>query len=294
MGDSITTNRHSALEKLTKRDCANIRLIRQVRKGIARQLLVYCFLLANFSFLILALLTHITKTMSTELKTTTQELQDIAFKIESVLVSCYSHLNWRFSDGILKGFKRGVADEYIYEYHPDSNDAQVVRLVFKEKLQPDVDTVECIENKFNRIELARLAFPTIFVADLPEDWSFIIEERDVVRQPPLKNVIILHTFDKNGRIHFALRMENIAIYGENKLTKEKKSIDFRGYANGVIDLDLTIQNSSWKFFATCIWRKKSLFILALWSIKLSKKPWTKPYYFFHGKDGLLTLDVIDM
>lgn len=218
--------------------------MKQVRKGIARHLWVFCFLLANFSFLIFALLTHIIKTMSTDLKATTQELQNIALKIESVLVSCYSHLNWHFSDGVLKGFNRGVADEYIYEYHPDSNGAQVVRLVFKEKLQPDVDTVKCVENKFNRIELAQLAFPTMFAPDLPEDWSFIIEERDIVRHPPLKYVIVPFTFDKNGRIHFSLRMENIAIYGENKLTKEKKSIDFRGYANGMIDLDLTIQNST--------------------------------------------------
>ena len=182
--------------------------------------------------------------MSTELTATAQEQQDIAFKIESVLINCYSHLNWQFSDGILKGFNRGVADEYIYEYHPDSDEAQVVRLVFKEKLQADVDTVQCVENKFKRIELAQLAFPTMFAPDLPEDWTFSIEERDIVRHPPQKYIIVPHTFDKNGRIHITLRMENIAIYGENKLTNEKKSIDFRGYANGVIDLDLTIQNSN--------------------------------------------------
>ena len=181
--------------------------------------------------------------MSTELKTTTQELQDITLKIKSVLINCYCHLHWQFSDGILKGFNSGVANEYIYEYHPDSDDAQVIRLVFKQKLQPNVDTLESIASKFNRIELVRLAFPTMFASNLPTDWLFIIEKHDVVRNPPLENVITPFTFDENGRVHLSLLVTNIDIYGKNKLTNEKKSIDLSLSGNGMIDLDLIIQNS---------------------------------------------------
>ncbi|CAF4217385.1 unnamed protein product, partial [Adineta steineri] len=82
--------------------------------------------------------------MSVEKKNMTQEIQDITFGIQSALINCYSYLQWQFSDGILKGFNGDVANEYIYEYHPDSDNTQVIRLVFKEKLEPKSDTLESI------------------------------------------------------------------------------------------------------------------------------------------------------
>ncbi|CAF1335497.1 unnamed protein product [Adineta steineri] len=182
--------------------------------------------------------------MSVEEKNMTQEIQDITFGIESALINCYSYLQWQFSNGILKGFNGDVANEYIYEYHPDSDNTQVIRLVFKEKLEPKSDTLESIIDKFNRIEVVRLAFPTRSIDNLPTDWLFTIEKTNVIRQLPMDIVIIPISLDENSRLRMSLQINNINIYGKNKLTNEQILFDSIQNGNAKINLDLTIQNSN--------------------------------------------------
>ncbi|CAF1312214.1 unnamed protein product [Adineta steineri] len=97
----------------------------------------------------------------------TQEVQDIASEIERVLVNCYSYLQYQFSDGILKGFKCDDTNKYIYEYRPDSDNEQVIRLVFNEKLEPNSDTLESVAEKCNRSEFIRLVLPATSTDNLP-------------------------------------------------------------------------------------------------------------------------------
>ncbi|CAF1386747.1 unnamed protein product [Adineta steineri] len=180
--------------------------------------------------------------MSTAEKNTTQEVQDIASEIQSVLFSCYTYLQWQFSDGILEGFHCGVTNKYIYKYHPESDNEQVIRLVFNEKLEPQSDTLERIADKFNHIEFIRLVFPTTGINNLPADWIFTIEKNDVSYDPPMEDVIIPISFDENSRLHISLLVKNINIYGKNKLTNEQTSFDWIKNGNGMISLNLTVQN----------------------------------------------------
>ncbi|CAF1234102.1 unnamed protein product [Adineta steineri] len=178
--------------------------------------------------------------MSIDEKSMTQEVQDIGSEIQSVLINCYNHLQWQFSDGILEGFRCGVTNKYIYKFRPDSDNEQIIRLVFNEKLEPNSDTLERVADKFNRIEFIRLVFPTIGINNLPTDWIFTIEKTDIIHHPPLENVITPISLDENGRLQISLLVKNINIYGKNKLSNEQTSFDWIKNGNASLTIVSTL------------------------------------------------------
>ncbi|CAF1470266.1 unnamed protein product [Adineta ricciae] len=153
----------------------------------------------------------------------------------------YSVIMWRLLDGELQG--RSEDSHYVYDYIPKEgrDSSKTMRFIFKERIDPRVDTDETIKKKFCHADNICLPLSESEVDDLPSDWTFLVKvlnfdpksARDSIGFSGRENL------DHLGVFMHAFRMEIIGS-GPND---EEIYIDLStGQVQTMINLDLVVKN----------------------------------------------------
>lgn len=166
-----------------------------------------------------------------------EQNNDLASEIQRRLEHTYSIAQCNIH-GELQG--RNENDHYVYEYIPEEkiNDSEIIRLIFKERIDPRADT-DILREKFCHVDGFCVRLPEMDMDGIPKEWTFLLKLVNFEPRP-LGDLISFWHPDNSDRlgVHINAYYIEVTGFGPND---ETISVD-TSRVRGMISLEMAVKN----------------------------------------------------